>query len=172
MDASGNNKVITVSKGDKLAGIAKHQLKLRGEWQAMPNWSIGATMVAFSDQYARGNENNKHKAVDAANSFDGNDYAGSGKVAGYAVFNLDTRYKFANTGWQLFAKLNNVFDHEYYSSGLLGENAFNGAGGTFATDAESKKELFLAPGAPRAGWIGVRFDFGKPKASVATIDVD
>ena len=172
LDASGNNKVITVSKGDKLAGIAKHQLKLRGEWQAMPNWSIGATMVAFSDQYARGNENNKHKAVDAANSFDGNDYAGSGKVAGYAVFNLDTRYKFANTGWQLFAKLNNVFDHEYYSSGLLGENAFNGAGGTFATDAESKKELFLAPGAPRAGWIGVRFDFGKPKASVATIDVD
>lgn len=171
-DASGNNKVITVSKGDKLAGIAKHQLKLRGEWQAMPNWSIGATMVAFSDQYARGNENNKHKAVDAANSFDGNDYAGSGKVAGYAVFNLDTRYKFANTGWQLFAKLNNVFDHEYYSSGLLGENAFNGAGGTFATNAESKKELFLAPGAPRAGWIGVRFDFGKPKASVATIDVD
>jgi outer membrane receptor protein involved in Fe transport len=172
LDASGN-KVITVSKGDKLTGIPEHQLKLRGEWQAMPNWSIGATMVAFSDQYARGNENNKHKAVDAANSFDGNDYAGSGKVAGYAVFNLDTRYKFANTGWQLFAKVNNVFDHEYYSSGLLGENVFTANGGTsFATDAESKKELFLAPGAPRAGWIGVRFDFGKPKASAASVDID
>ena len=155
------NKVIQVKSGDYLAGIPKHQLKLRGEWLAMPNWSIGATMVAFSNQYARGNENNKHKAVDAANSFDGNDYSGSGKVAGYAVFNLDTRYRFANTGWQLFGKLNNIFDHEYYSSGLLGENAFNASGGTFATDAETKKELFLAPGAPRAGWVGMRYDFPK-----------
>lgn len=168
VDANGN-KVITVSKGDKLAGIPKHQLKLRGEWQAMPNWAIGASMVAFSDQYARGNENNQHKA---GIGVDGNAYAGSGKVAGYAVFNLDTRYKFGESGWQLFGKINNVFDHEYYSSGLLGENAFNAAGGTFATDANSKKELFLAPGAPRAGWIGVRYDFGKPKASAATVDVD
>ncbi len=164
---SNGNKVIHVSSGDKLAGIPEHQLKLRGEWRAMPNWTIGATTVAFSDQYARGNENNKHKAVDAANSFDGNDYAGSGKVRGYAVLNLDTRYKFTNTGWQIFAKVNNVLDHEYYTSGLLGENAFTAAGGTFATDANSKKELFLAPGAPRAGWIGLRYDFGGGKATTS-----
>lgn len=169
---------IHVSKGDYLAGIPKHQFKLRGEWHATPSWTIATTMVAFSDQYARGNENNQHKAGVGA---DGNNYAGSGKVAGYAVFNLDTRYKFANTGWQLFGKVNNLFDHEYYSSGLLGENSFNGVGGTnggagvgssFSLDAESKKELFLAPGAPRAGWIGVRYDFGKPKASAASVDVD
>lgn len=171
VNADGN-KVIRVKSGDYLAGIPKHQLKLRGEWQAMPNWSIGATMVAFTDQYARGNENNKHKAVDAANSVDGNDYSGSGKVAGYAVFNLDTRYKFGESGWQLFAKINNVFDHEYYSSGLLGENVFTGAGNTFATDANSSKELFLAPGAPRAGWVGVRYDFGKAKAATTTIDAN
>ncbi|MGB2832111.1 MAG: TonB-dependent receptor, partial [Methylotenera sp.] len=139
VNADGN-KVIQVKSGDYLVGIPKHQLKLRGEWQAMLNWSIGATMVAFSDQYVRGNENNKHRAVDAANSVDGNDYSGAGKVAGYAVFNLDTRYKFGESGWQLFGKINNVFDHEYYSSGLLGENAFTGAGNTFATDANSSKE--------------------------------
>lgn len=165
VNASGN-KVILVRPGDNLAGIPNHQLKLRGEWRAMPNWTIGATVVAFSDQYARGNENNKHRAVDAANSVDGNDYFGSGKVAGYAVLNLDTRYKFGESGWQLFGKVNNVFDHEYYSSGLLGENAFVAAGGTFDTGANSKKELFLAPGAPRAGWVGLRYDFGKPKAAV------
>ena len=151
---------IHVSRGDYLAGIPKHQLKLRGEWQAMPNWAVGATMMAFSNQYARGNENNKHQA-------DGVTYFGSGKVAGYAVFNLDTRYKFGTSGWQLFGKLNNIFDHEYYSSGLLGENAFTGAGNTFAADADSRKELFLAPGAPRAGWVGVRYDFGKLKVSAA-----
>ncbi len=175
-DINGND-VITVSKGDYLAGIPKHQLKLRGEWRAMPNWTIGATMVAFSDQYARGNENNKHKAMTSAEQSaatagaDDNAYSGSGKVSGYAVFNLDTRYKFANTGWQLFGKVNNVFDHEYYSSGLLGENAFIGAGGTFDTAAGSNKELFLAPGAPRAGWIGVRYEFGGKK-SASAVDAD
>jgi len=160
-DANGN---IHVRSGDNLAGIPSHQLKLRSEWRALPNWTIGATMVAFSDQYARGNENNQHKAGVGT---DGNTYAGSGKLAGYAVLNIDTRYKFGESGWQLFGKVNNLFDREYYSSGLLGENIFNAAGGTFATDANSKKELFLAPGAPRAGWVGLRYDFSKPKAAVA-----
>jgi hypothetical protein len=50
---------------------------------------------------------------------------------------------------------------------LLGENIFAAAGNTFATDAASKKELFLAPGAPRAGWIGIRYDFGGPKKSAS-----
>lgn len=165
------NMVIHVKSGDNLPGIPNHQLKLRGEWRAQPNWTIGATLVAFSDQYARGNENNKHNAVAAANSLDGNDYAGSGKVAGYTVLNLDSRYRFGESGWQLFAKINNVFDRKYYSSGLLGENVFTAAGNSYAADAESKKELFLAPGAPRAGWIGLRYDFGKPKA-MGTKDID
>ena len=160
---------ITVSKGNKMAGIAKHQFKLRGQLQATPNWSIGTTGVAFSDQYARGNENNQHQA-------DGSTYNGSGKVKGYAVLNLDSRYNFNSSGWQLFAKVNNVFDRKYYTGGLLGENAFNGNNndGTsdFSTDAGSKKELFLAPGAPRAAWIGMRYDFGKPKGIAAAANAD
>jgi outer membrane receptor protein involved in Fe transport len=145
-----------VKSGDNLPGIPNHQLKLRGEWRAQPNWTIGATLVAFSDQYARGNENNKHRPDNVT-------YFGSGKVSGYTVLNLDTRYSFGESGWQLFAKVNNVFDREFYTSGLLGENVFTAAGNAFAADAESKKELFLAPGAPRAGWIGLRYEFGKPK---------
>jgi outer membrane receptor protein involved in Fe transport len=164
-------KQITVSKGNKMAGIAKHQFKLRGVWQATPNWSIGTTGVAFSDQYARGNENNQHVAVSSANSYDGNDYYGSGKVKGYAVFNLDSRYEFNASGWQLFAKVNNVFDRKYYTSGLLGENAFNN-NSEFSADADAKKELFLAPGAPRAAWIGMRYDFGKPKGIAAAANAD
>ena len=177
-DVNGNS-VITVAKGNYLVGIPKHQLKLRAQWQALPNWTIGATANVFADQFARGNENNQHKAMTSAaqslatGGADTNSYEGSGKVAGYAVFNLDTRYTFGNTGWQLFGKVNNVFDRKYYSSGLLGENLFpNATGNTFATDAGSNKELFLAPGAPRAGWIGLRYDFGKPKTSAASVDVD
>ena len=161
VDASGNN-VITVRPGDNIPGIPKHQLKLRGEWRALPTWTIGASAVLFADQYARGNENNQHHA-------DGVNFMGSGKVGGYGVLNLDTRYTLPNTGWQLFAKVNNVFDREYYTSAMLGQNGFN-AVGTFAAGAGAN-ETFVAPGAPRAGWVGVRYDFGKPKASSA-VDVD
>lgn len=170
--------VITVSKGNKMAGIAKHQFKLRGQWQATPNWSIGTTGVAFSDQYARGNENNQHVAMTSAQQSaatggdDTNAYNGSGKVKGYAVLNLDSRYNFNSSGWQLFAKVNNVFDRKYYTGGILGENSFNGTNNAFATDAESTKEMFLAPGAPRAAWIGMRYDFGKPKGIAAAVDAD
>ncbi len=157
-------KVIDVSKGDKMAGIAKHQFKLRGVWQATPNWSIGSTGVAFSDQYARGNENNQHQADDVT-------YFGSGKVKGYAILNLDSRYDFNASGWQLFAKVNNVFDRKYYSSGLLGENVFTD-NNDFNAGNSPKKELFLAPGAPRAAWIGMRYDFGKPKGIAAAVDAD
>ena len=160
----GNANVIRVNPGNQMVGIPEHQLKLRAEWVAQPNWMIGATVVAFSDQYARGNENNQHVADNVT-------YFGSGKIAGYSVLNLDTRYNFGSTGWQLFAKVNNVFDHQYYTSGLLGENIFAAPGNTFATDAGSQKELFLAPGAPRAGWIGVRYDFGGAKKS-ASVDRD
>jgi len=164
-NSSRVNGEITVSKGNKMAGIAKHQFKLRGQLQATPNWSIGSTAVAFSDQYARGNENNQHQANNST-------YFGSGKVKGYAVLNLDSRYNFNTSGWQLFAKVNNVFDRKYYSSGLLGENAFIGTNSTFDAGNNSKKELFLAPGAPRAAWIGMRYDFGKPKGIAAAVDAD
>ena len=161
LDAAGND-VITVKPGDNIPGIPKHQLKFRGEWRALPTWSIGASAVVFADQYAHGNENNQHQA-------DGVNFMGSGKVAGYGVVNLDTRYTLPNTGWQLFAKVNNVFDRKYYTGALLGQNGFDAAG-VFAAGA-GVDETFLAPGAPRAGWVGLRYDFGKPKTA-ATLDND
>jgi outer membrane receptor protein involved in Fe transport len=157
---SGGSTHITVNPGNKMVGIPEHQLKLRGEWLPQTNLMFGASLVVFSDQYARGNENNRHVA--------GGNYHSSGEVAGYSVLNLDARYNFSNSGgWQLFAKANNVFDHKYYTSGLLGENIFNGTGNTFATNADSRKELFLAPGAPRALWIGLRYDFGGAKGGMS-----
>jgi iron complex outermembrane receptor protein len=53
---------------------------------------------------------------------------------------------------------------------LLGQNGFD-ASGAFASGGGAN-ETFLAPGAPRAGWVGVRYDFGKPKSSTSAVDVD
>jgi outer membrane receptor protein involved in Fe transport len=141
---------ITVSKGDYLSGIPKHQLKLRGEWQALPNWTIGTNVVGFTSQYSFGNENNDHQGEGA-------------KVRGYAVMNLDTRYKFANSGWQAFARVNNVFDKEYCSAGMLGESFFT-PDGAFDSGDDHFQPLY-SPGAPRAGWVGLRYEFGGKKSS-------
>lgn len=156
-NGDGDGDQIQVKKGDYLSGIPKHQFKLRGEWQALPQWTIGSNIVAFSDQYSFGNENNAHQGEGA-------------KVRGYTVVNLDTRYIFGNTGWQAYARVNNIFDREYYSAGMLGESFFT-ANGQFAGNDEAS--FLVAPGAPRAGWIGVRYEFGgKKTASAAAVDVD
>jgi len=139
---------IHVSKGDNIPGIPRHQFKFRGEWEALPQWTLGTNIVAFSDQYAHGNENN-------------DDHGEGAKVGGYTVVNLDTRYRFADSGWQLFAKVNNVFDKEYYTGGMLGETFFE-ADGTFM-DGDDDRSALVSPGAPRAAWVGVRYEFGGKK---------
>jgi hypothetical protein len=42
---------------------------------------------------------------------------------------------------------------------VLGENFFTGPGHTFDA-ANTVNELFLSPGAPLAGWAGIRSSFG------------
>ncbi len=155
VNSSAVDEEIQVEKGDKLANIPEHSFKLRVQYQATPNWSIGATLNRFSEVFAQGNENNDHQA----NSGDDDEAVqDSGVIPGYTVVNLDTRYKFGNSGWQVFAKAINIFDKEYSSGGLLGENWFED--GQFAGDDEPA--LMLMPGAPRAGWVGVRYEF-QPK---------
>lgn len=154
-DINGND-VIDVKKGSRLANLPDHALKIRMQYQVTPNWSVGTNINTFADVYARGNENNKHKA----NS--GTGYQGGGKVSGYTVVNLDTRYKFGASGWQVFAKAINIFDKEYASGGLLGESWIDQSGAFAGEDSASK---LVMPGAPRAGWLGVRYDFGAKKSA-------
>ena len=150
------NGVIHVTAGNRLVGIPKHQFKVRGDWQVLPQWTIGGTVNVFSNQIARGNENNADPA---------------GKIGGYTVVNLDTRYQFAGTGWNVFARVNNLFDRDYSTGGALLTNSFTGAANTFDTTGTGISDRFLAPGAPRAGWIGVSYEFGGAKAA-NKVDVD
>lgn len=142
---------IEVRPGDRLPGLPAHTLKLGLDLQATPTWSVGTQMRAQSGQYLRGNENNAHQG-------DGADFQGSGRVPGFAVFDLTTRWK-PSPGWELFAKVTNLFDRRYATGGLLGENAFD-ASGALQAPADWRQEQFVAPGAPRAAWIGLRVQFG------------
>jgi len=148
---------ITVNKGDRLANIPKHQFKLRMQYAVTPDWYVGSNIVAFSDRYMRGNENNDH----VANDGDPDHYQGRGKIGGYTIVNLDTRYNVGN-GWSVFGKAINIFDKEYSNAGMLGETHF-GTDGVFTSGQDPT--AYRALGAPRAGWIGVRYDFAVPKVA-------
>jgi outer membrane receptor protein involved in Fe transport len=138
-DASG---AIQVKSGDRIPGIPRHSVKLRLEYEVSPRWEVGASALYASNVYARGDENNS----DAR-----------GKVPGYTVLNLDTRYT-VKKGWDVFARINNVFNREYANIGVLGLNAFTGPGRSF-DGANPVGEQFRGYGAPRGIWIGTRYSW-------------
>jgi outer membrane receptor protein involved in Fe transport len=144
----------TVRSGDSMPGISPHQLKMRVSYELTPQWNVGLNTVSFSDQYAHGNENNKHVA--GCNSDGESCRTGAPKVSGYTVVNLDTQYKF-DGGFKLFAKAINIFDKDYNVAGRLGETQMTTSGWQGMTE---HRVGMVVPGAPRALWVGVRYDFG------------
>jgi outer membrane receptor protein involved in Fe transport len=148
VESSPNNSTastegtIVVNPGDRIPGIPTQLLKLRATWSPLPSLDIGAALIAASGQYARGDENNLDR---------------NGPVPGYALVNLDLRYRFS-PGWEVFASVNNVFDTRYQNFGILGVNFFRGPGNTYAP-ALAQSEQFRAPGAPLGAWVGVRYAF-------------
>jgi outer membrane receptor protein involved in Fe transport len=162
-DSGDNKNIFEVRKGDRLPSIPEHQFKLRAQFDVTPKWSIGSNVVYFSDQYVWGNENNRHVANSAQCSNGSgtgglreNDAAcGSGKIKDFTVVNLDSQYNFGG-GWKAFAKAVNIFDHDYYVAGRLAETMFD-ASGAYGEEIKSRGVI---PGAPRAAWIGMRYEFG------------
>lgn len=136
---------IQINPGNRIPSIPRHTLKLGGDFAYSPDGSVGANLIVQSSQYARGDANNQ----DA-----------NGQVPGFAVINLDTRYRFAR-GWELFANANNVFDRRYSTFGMLGKNVFTGPGNTFDTTGSTwRSEQFRSTSAPRGVWIGLAYRFG------------
>src|SRR5262245_52132427 len=137
---------IQIEPGDRIPGIPRNTFKLRLEWDPIDRATLGANLVAFSSQYARGDENNADR---------------NGQVPGYALVNLDGRWRFAQ-GWELFGTVSNLFDRRYATFGVLGANFFTGPGDSFDA-ANVQSEQFRTPGLPRAVWLGLRYETGRGK---------
>ena len=153
-DADGN---YTAKPGDYLPNIPKHSLKLRAAYDFTPDLTVGLNMITSGSIFARGDENNSDV---------------NGKVAGYTVFNADANWRF-HQNWSGFLKVTNILDKDYASLGILGTNAFNTADRSFNADPTTwQSEQFQSPGAPRAAWVGVRYEFGGAKKSAANVDND
>jgi outer membrane receptor protein involved in Fe transport len=138
-DAGGD---IDVSSGDRVPNIPRQNFKLQVDWTPNPRSSIGFGWNWFDRQYARGDENNR----DA-----------NGALRAYGVAYLSARHSFA-PGWEFALKVDNVFDKRYESFGILGTNFFTGTGNTFDA-AAAAPEQFRTPGAPRAAWISLRYEW-------------
>ena len=132
-----------VRSGDRMPGIPRHLLKLRLDYTPVESITMGFTMMAQSNQFARGNENNQDV---------------NGPLPGFAVFNLDGRYLF-NDHWELFAKVDNVFNRRYSSFAQLGSDAFTGPNQSYNPGGAVNTQ-FRAIAPPIGAWIGVTWRFG------------
>ena len=160
-NSSADDGTISVHSGDHIPLIPRNILKLSADYTVTDHLTVGADAISLSSSYVRGNENNDHQS--------GGLYEGSGEIGGYTVFNLNAAYQL-DKAWRLFAQVDNLFDREYATAGMLGANPFD-SNGVMRTDGASSNgtvngrrsnsvgETFVAPGAPRTAWLGVRWQF-------------
>ena len=138
-DANGD---IAVGSGNRIPGIPRQSLRIRVDWEASDAVSLGANLVASSASRLRGDESNQDV---------------HGPVAGYAVLNLDARWKIGK-GLELFGRIDNVFNRKYANFGVLGSNVFANPSKTF-DPANAAAEPFYGLGAPRGAWVGLRYEW-------------
>jgi outer membrane receptor protein involved in Fe transport len=169
------SRVIQVKPGDKMPGVAMHNLNANLNYQVTPKWQVGLTAIAHSGSFLRGNENNKHQK--GVVLYDTVEIAGTdtlvprrvsnnpGKVPGYMFFNFQTSYRF-NSEWTASMFINNLFDKEYFTAGRLGRNPFTpgpygaiGPDGYNHNSTEWASTNFIAPGAPRGVWFSLNWQF-------------
>jgi iron complex outermembrane receptor protein len=138
-DAAGD---IAVTAGSRIPGIPRNVLRLRLDAEPAAGWQVGGNLLVASSQHARGDEDNR----DAG-----------GRVAGYAIVNLDTRWTIAR-GVELFVRANNLFDRRYANFGILGRNVFANPSRRF-DPADAQPETFIGQGAPFGAWTGLRVEW-------------
>jgi len=128
------NGTIAVSSGDRIPGIPAHSAKLGMTYHFSDALEFGFDAHYDAGRYYRGDEANL-----------------LGKIDGYQVVNLHGDYR-VNRHVSIFAAVNNLFDSEYETFGLLGE------ADEVLEDYEENQPRFLSPGEPRSISIGVRLN--------------
>ncbi len=120
---------LAVAKGKRIPSIPEHTLKLGIDYEVLRGLTLGADLIYNAGQYLRGDE---------ANLLD--------PLAGYALVNLRGEYRVSRQ-LRFFARIDNVFNTDYESFGLLGQP------GEIIDGLNDPR--FVGVGAPIAGWVGV-----------------
>lgn len=154
----GLESTINIEPGNRMPLIPQHMLKAYADLQLTSKFVVDLGVIGISSSYARGNENNQHQA-------DGTYYLGSGTSPGYVVANAGARYQ-VHPRVQFFVHVNNLFDRRYSTGAQLGATGFTSTGSFVARPFAAVNDAypitqstFLAPGAPRAAFGGIRLRF-------------
>ena len=132
------NDEINVRRGDRIPGIPQNQFKLSTDYALLEDLNFGVDVMSNDSQVVRGDESNQ-----------------LAEVSGYAVVNLRARYQL-NDDIVFFAKIENLFDKEFETFGLLGDNPGEL---DLPIIEDFSVPLFLGSAPPRAGFVGVRYKF-------------
>ncbi|MBI3492460.1 MAG: TonB-dependent receptor, partial [Acidobacteria bacterium] len=156
--SKGLEGTIDIRPGDHVPLSPRHLLKAFADLDATSKLSLDLGLVAVSSSYARGNENNQHRA-------DGTYYLGPGTSPGYAVVNAGAHYQLT-ARLQVLAQIDNLFDRRYDTAAQLGPTGFTDIGTFIARPLPAingafpvQHATFFAPGAPRTLWAGTRVTF-------------
>lgn len=137
---------VAVRPGTRQAGLPRHSFKLAADWRASPAFSIGGDMQLVSGRVLQGNEDG---LID-----DGGSRADL-SLPGYALLHLRAAWRL-RSGIELLMRVNNVFDRRYETYGALAETVFDANG---VLTGDERDAVFVAPGAPRSGFVGLRARF-------------
>jgi iron complex outermembrane receptor protein len=140
-DANGN---VQVNIGDELPLIPKSRVKLGADVMVLPHWSVGGTVNYIGPSFYRGDEDNLNS-----------------ELPGYTVASLRTSYQITKNV-MVFANIQNLFDRQYSTFGILGDPTGVGAPGVPADGELGDPDVdprFLSPAMPRAYFGGVKVSF-------------
>ncbi len=126
---AGEDK-LRVSSGSAIPGIPEHQANLGIDFSFGDRFEVGAHVLWRSGVHLRGDEPN---LLDKTND--------------YAILNLQGEWHLRDK-LTLFARIENVFDEDYETFGLLGEPE--------EVFPDFDDPSFVGAGPPLGGWVGVR----------------
>jgi outer membrane receptor protein involved in Fe transport len=125
-----NEEALQVESGANIPGIPQHQFNAGADFAINERFLVGADVEYRSGVHLRGDE---------VNLLD--------KTDDYAILNLRAEFR-VNDWFTVFARVENVFDEDYETFGLLGE-----PDEVFPNFADPR---FLGAGPPLGAWLGVK----------------
>jgi outer membrane receptor protein involved in Fe transport len=146
---------IDVTPGTRIAGLPEHFFKFAAMYRLTPQLRVGGDVQVYGSQVVAGNET--RNTIADLNDDDEPTAVGKNKLAGYGILNLNANYEYLK-GLNFFVRVNNVFDKKYASYATLGYNMFE-SNGSIRASGEALGSVFYAPGAPRAVFGGVRYEW-------------
>jgi outer membrane receptor protein involved in Fe transport len=152
--ASGE-RTIAVTPGMRIAGLPRNTIKLTATWHINDAATLAMDAIAVDRIGAVGNEDGY-----VEDPSEGDAQRVDASVAGYVVANLRGSYRF-DRHLSLFGGVSNLFDRRYSTFGALAGDVF--PDGTLVQPAIAPSEAptarFVAPGAPRAFYVALRYEY-------------